>query len=306
MQLFNNNPTTPSLEPVLQVPTPTTIPSPIAETAQNNNSISAQDLIKGIQWWWSTNNFVVNAWSSTKEWNAVSTAQEVRFLSVKYKVYSFIVIVIILFVASPIQTALQNTRDKRELLQATNTKINTVIDNQKRYEDEKKLFENIQQHKEVIIACINQSSRCDQLPENISENIEPVKAYMQLWNLRREKMEVDEAKILKSINEYMLQKNILWWKRLYNWTVTSISIGWSKEVENNIIKVPVSLLISFDKKEDLLSFLSNIENYIFTDEKDWLDSAILFRIETLQYDIVNYKESQDVEVSLSAYAYNWK
>ena len=104
----------------------------------------------------------------------------------------------------------------------------------------------------------------------------------------------------------MLQKNILWEERLYNGVVTSINIGNPEDIENNIMKVPLSLLISFDEKEDLLSFLNNVENRVFSDPKDGLDDAILFRIETIQYDIVNYKDSQDVEISLSAHAYKWE
>jgi hypothetical protein len=65
------------------------------------------------------------------------------------------------------------------------------------------------------------------------------------------------------------------------------------------------LTITFNSKQDLLTFLSNIENYVFA-EWDDLSSSVLFRIEELKYDIVNYKESQDVQVSLSAYAYRWE
>ena len=48
----------------------------------------------------------------------------------------------------------------------------------------------------------------------------------------------------------------------------------------------------------------NIENNIFYTQNDGLNDSILYRIDELKYDIVNYRETQDVEISLSAYAYN--
>lgn len=290
MELFNNN-TTPSQ-------TDTTIP---------RSSISAIDLMKGntnkwpetvstVSWVW---------WTPTAVQDTVSVAQEMRFLSVKYKVYSVIVIILLLIIYSPVQQAISQTLAKRKELHILDEKIQQTESNHKRYENEKKLFEDINTNKEAIVTCVNQSSRCDQLSENINSNLEAIKAYIQLWNLQRPKMKVDESKILRSINEYMLQKSILWWSRVFNGTVTSISISDPSIItEYNMMKVPVSLLVSFQKKEDLLTFLNNIENYIYYTPEEGNNGAILFRIEELKYDIVNYKTSQDVEVSLSAYAYN--
>lgn len=274
--------------------------TPAINNPQPKSSLSALDLIQWVQK--SDNSSLSAKWANQD----INSAQEMRFLSVRYKVYSFIAVVILLLISGPVQVAVQDSLSRWDNLQNITNRINAVINNQQKYEDEKKLFEAITSNKDAIVSCINQSSRCDELSEDITSNIETIKAYLQLWTLQRDKMEIDEAKILKSINEYMLQKNILWWSRVYNGVVTSISIGSPTIIENNIIKAPLSLLISFDKKEDLLSFLNNVENYIYVDPQEWTNSSILFRIEELKYDIVNYKESQDVEVSLSAYAYNWQ
>jgi hypothetical protein len=68
--------------------------------------------------------------------------------------------------------------------------------------------------------------------------------------------------------------------------------------------VPVSMTVTFNSTEKLINFISNIENNIFYTQTDGLNDSILYRIDQLTYDIVNYKETQDVAITLSAYAYN--
>jgi hypothetical protein len=244
--------------------------------------------------------------------NQVAIAQEMRFLDVKYKVYTVIIGIILILMYVGIFTeqwivsgALQETRAKRQSLGTIDTTISDTISRQEQYKQEQNLFKEITNNKSILITCINKQSSCDQLPNAITTNLDAVRAYLQLGNLQRSKMEVDESKILKNINEFITQKNILDTKRDYNGIVSSITIDNPEDLENNIMKVPVELTITFNSKQDLLTFLSNIENYVFA-EWDDLSSSVLFRIEELKYDIVNYKESQDVQVSLSAYAYRWE
>lgn len=244
--------------------------------------------------------------------NQVAIAQEMRFLDVKYKVYTVIIGIILILMYVGIFTeqwivsgALQETRAKRQSLGTIDTTISDTISRQEQYKQEQNLFKEITNNKSILITCINKQSSCDQLPNAITTNLDAVRAYLQLGNLQRSKMEVDESKILKNINEFITQKNILDTKRDYNGIVSSITIDNPENLENNIMKVPVELTITFNSKQDLLTFLSNIENYVFA-EWDDLSSSVLFRIEELKYDIVNYKESQDVQVSLSAYAYRWE
>jgi hypothetical protein len=244
--------------------------------------------------------------------NQVAIAQEMRFLDVKYKVYTVIIGIILILMYVGIFTeqwivsgALQETRAKRQSLGTIDTTISDTISRQEQYKQEQNLFKEITNNKSTLITCINKQSSCDQLPNAITTNLDAVRAYLQLGNLQRSKMEVDESKILKNINEFITQKNILDTKRDYNGIVSSITIDNPENLENNIMKVPVELTITFNSKQDLLTFLSNIENYVFA-EWDDLSSSVLFRIEELKYDIVNYKESQDVQVSLSAYAYRWE
>ena len=201
---------------------------------------------------------------------------------------------------------IQKTETKWDSLSILDEQINTTIEKEKIYKQQQKLFDEIARNKEILITCINKQSSCDKLPDTISKDIDAVRAYLQIGDLKKAKMDIDEAKILKNINEFITQKDIFSEKINRNGKVSSINIGDSSMLENNIIKVPIILTITFDNKQNLLSFLTNIENYIFVDPQYKLDASILFRIEELQYDIVNYRESQDVEISLSAYAYKSK
>ena len=302
MPLFNQPPqTSPEV--------PSVDPTNMAPVTKATKTITAESL---IQWSAikkesedaSSNPYIKN--------NQVAIAQEMRFLDVKYKVYTVIIGIILILMYVGIFTeqwivsgALQETRAKRQSLDTIDTTISDTISRQEQYKQEQNLFKEITNNKNILITCINKQSSCDQLPNTITTNLDAVRAYLQLGNLQRSKMDVDESKILKNINEFITQKNILDTKRDYNGIVSSITIDNPENLENNIMKVPVGLTITFNSKQDLLTFLSNIENYVFA-EWDDLSSSVLFRIEELKYDIVNYKESQDVQVSLSAYAYRWE
>jgi len=150
-------------------------------------------------------------------------------------------------------------------LDTIDTTISDTISRQEQYKQEQNLFKEITNNKNILITCINKQSSCDQLPNAITTNLDAVRAYLQLGNLQRSKMDVDESKILKNINEFITQKNILDTKRDYNGIVSSITIDNPENLENNIMKVPVELTITFNSKQDLLTFLSNIENYVFAE-----------------------------------------
>ena len=302
MPLFNQPPQTspevPSVDPTNKAPVTKATKTITAESLIQWSAIKKESEDA------SSNPYIKN--------NQVAIAQEMRFLDVKYKVYTVIIGIILILMYVGIFTeqwivsgALQETRAKRQSLDTIDTTISDTISRQEQYKQEQNLFKEITNNKNILITCINKQSSCDQLPNTITTNLDAVRAYLQLGNLQRSKMEVDESKILKNINEFITQKNILDTKRDYNGIVSSITIDNPENLENNIMKVPVELTITFNSKQDLLTFLSNIENYVFA-EWDDLSSSVLFRIEELKYDIVNYKESQDVQVSLSAYAYRWE
>lgn len=226
-----------------------------------------------------------------------------RFLGVRYKVYSLLVITVLVLIYTPVMDALQSTRANRQSLDQIDNQITMIIARQEKYKQEEKMLTTIETQRDILVNCINKESQCDQLDESISKNLPVVKTYIQLGNLTRDKMDVDEAKILKIINEFLTQKDFLSTKRSYNGIVNDIIIGDSAALENNIVKVPIGLRMTFDSKEDLLTFLENVENRVFTDNSNNTSVAVLFEIAQIGYDIVNYQDSQDVSIDLFAYAY---
>jgi hypothetical protein len=53
----------------------------------------------------------------------------------------------------------------------------------------------------------------------------------------------------------------------------------------------------FENKDDLITFVDNIEQYIITEKED----RILYTIDEVSYDIMQYDEKQSTKVSLTAY-----
>lgn len=155
MQLFNNQQTP---QPIQQAsPTPVqlqTLPTIAAtQTVQpsKTNSVSASDLIKGVQHQAETNNFVVQSGGNKTSQDNINMIQERRFLSVRYKVYSLIIIIILFVVYSPVRWAIGVSLEKRKWLEEINKKIENMVDNEQRYKNEKVLFEEIEKKKRASL-----------------------------------------------------------------------------------------------------------------------------------------------------------
>lgn len=200
--------------------------------------------------------------------------------------------------------AVQWSLDKWNEWNDIQTTITTRQNSQKEYETINATINEINENTENLISCININDKCDLLSENLTKNLSTIKAYLQVNKLSKEKMIIDETKILKNINEFMTRDEIAPWQVRYNGDITNIIIGDQTDIENKMIKVPVTLTITFDTKEDLIKFLDTIENNIFYEKTSKLENSILFRIDELKYDITQYSTSQDVEIWLSAYAYS--
>lgn len=236
---------------------------------------------------------------------SLSNVQEQRFQTVKYKIYTLITISVLILLYGPVTDAFQNTWDKYQETKTLTQTINKRIDDQKDYQITTEFIKKIEDNKSNIIVCLNQETGCESLPEEIINNKESVKGYIQIGDLQKMKMNINESKILKSINEFMTRSsNSLPNERKYNGNVTDINIGDNESLNNNIIQVPIHLTITFNTQDNLIDFLNNLENRVFYDQVDGLNNSILYKIQEIKYDIVNYRDTQDVEVLLYAYAYN--
>lgn len=120
-------------------------------------------------------------------------------------------------------------------------------------------------------------------------------------------MVIDEKKILANLNEFLLRKND---EGEYNGTIEAVHIGEEeiaiptkkidkkgkrlKHAEDQIYFSPLDLKIAFDNKDDLLSFVDNIEKKIL----DQQEYRILYQIENIKYDILKSQEQQSVDIAM--------
>lgn len=146
----------------------------------------------------------------------------------------------------------------------------------------------------TLANCVNEKL-CNDIKPKLMENLPFFRTYIILSSLESPKMDFNQKIIIKSILEYLL--------RTPEWTGNGTLLGMQfgavgvLDAEYNLYKLPFSLEIEFTDKQNFLSFLTNVEQRI-----NFL-LPIVYKIEWLNYDIVEYKYTQIVKVDMIAYYY---
>jgi hypothetical protein len=122
---------------------------------------------------------------------------------------------------------------------------------------------------------------------------------LQLGDLNAPKMQVDEKKILRNLDQFLTKNDPSEASSLKNGKVEAIKIGDPKPADekSGFYQLPIELKMTFENKDDLVSFVDNIEQYIIPSEND----RILYHIDQVSYDMMAYDEEQTIEIKLSAY-----
>lgn len=144
----------------------------------------------------------------------------------------------------------------------------------------------------TMINCLNDWF-CDDIEPQLIPFLPLFRTYLLVWNLKWKKMEFNQKVILKNINDFLL-KTSAW---LDNASLQSVTFSNPVLVDENysLYRIPIQLSIEFQHKNMLASFLHNIEDRVsFT-------IPILYKIEALSYNIVEYNQPQIVQLSLDAY-----
>lgn len=233
------------------------------------------------------------------EWQVLITTS--RVVSIRYKIYVTILLVLIFFlVYDYLQPAYDSYLDTKSNLTRINDEINDFSNRKLQYHADTKLINTIDQQETQIISCLNYRIWCAQLDDSIKNNFGVARNYMQLNSLTSLKMTVDEKKILANINEYLIRGASTAPGKISttkNWFINSISIG-EPTLEYNILQsLPIRLNITFEDKDSLLSFINNVETNVL----DNAEYRILYKLDEVSYDIVNYTTKQNVDVLLHAY-----
>ena len=265
---------------------------------------------------WENNSFhkkeAINQWVAWRLRNSNTSEQtNTRFLQLKYKIFVFfLLIAVILFYPYVIssynsyQTTLQQVKNVKNSVQSTIDKRNT-------HQNDDILLDwitqwlkaNENQKQPPLISCINQDVACDELNNNVRENLDIIRIYTQLRDLRTKKMEVNEKTILKNVNEFLLQKDPFSRTLQYNGELQSLNIGSPKHIKWQLYETDVSFQIVFPDKSALIVFLEHVEDELFYHPTFWFAWTIMYKIQNLEYDIVEYNDEQEVWITMKAYRY---
>jgi len=222
-----------------------------------------------------------------------------RVVTAKYKVYVIILLIIGLLLGT---TYLPNAMSHYDgVVNNYNKKQDQLLELQKQvrdftlYKDE---LNSIAYNETAVINCINEKN-CENVPENLSWDLRTVVSFIQMGDLSSEKMLIDEEKILKNLDYYLIKNEPGEISSSTNWRIQRIEMGEPETIEGKVkfYKLPIDVEISFDQKDDLITFVDNIESYIILNKED----RILYVIDEVSYDIMAYDEEQSTAISLSAY-----
>ena len=264
-----------------------------------------------------------NAKEGKKE-NETSLSR-IRVVTAKYKVLTVLFLIfvcIFIFNLIPnIQSKYNNSKTSYDSETLKLKEIKSEIDNAKK---DIKLLTWIVYNEQNLAECLNKkdSRICWELPkewktwtwEEAQYDLSIPLSYLQLHSLYNKKMPVDEKKVLKNLNEYLIKEDFEWTWRAVVWNILKIDIGdpeaiwyikknpneWGEPIPN-FFEVPVDVEIKFTEVDDLVGFLYNVEKKLI--DKDKWNDRILYKIQTVSYDIIAKDEPQVTDISMLAYYY---
>lgn len=246
-----------------------------------------------------------------------------KITTLRYKVYIFVLVVIIyffwsvfaqlvedirgewamkgLFSPSELPNIVYNFTSKRGEEGGLLNKIDEINE---QIDEMKQKIEKVKKEEEIIarlndggkrntiITCLN-TNECEGVPEDLLPYLWLFRIYLLIGNLSFDKMEFNQKKILKNINDFLL-RTISW---EMNGELLAINF-WSISVFNdeyNIYTLPLSITVRFENEKMLMSFLHNLEERINT------KTHIFYKIDAMNYNIVEYEEEQEININLNAY-----
>ena len=262
------------------------------------------------------------ATSSTKSEKVVTPQNgeiqisRIRVISAKYKVYIVLLLIFICLLGLVyIPNENKALKANSSSYEQTNSQLSRLKADIRAAEDDMKYLcdekDGIVSNEKTLKNCLINESICYDLPESWKEwtgddihyNYSVPLSYLQVNSLYNEKMPVDEKRVIKNLNEYLIKEDISWNDKKKVGNILKINIwdpepveGWSDHFQ----KVSVDVKIEFDTVEDLVGFLYNIEKKMIDNKED----RILYKIQSVSYDVVAYEEPQITDISMTAYYYH--
>lgn len=242
-----------------------------------------------------------------------ASISRIRVITAKYKVY---LVLLLIFICALLLEYLPDIKDKYNATQSSYNQVQSQLNSVNAQIEEAKIEEQylheIIENEDVLKNCLNgqDDEQCAALPETwkqtteewVEYNYSVPLSYLQTHSLYSVKMPVDEKKVLKNLNEYLIKEDISWTSKTRVWDILRINI-WDPNPVNggdqHFFVVPVSVSIEFTEIEDLIWFLYNVEKKLVN---TW-DDRILYKIQTVSYDVISRDEPQITEIGMLAYYY---
>ena len=253
--------------------------------------------------------------SSKSQSNGDIQISKIRIISAKYKVYIILMLIFVAILGVNIPKEQQSLRwESSAYDQAKSQLRNIELDIENAKNDMEYLCNDkngIVNNEETLMNCLNEKTNCANLPgtwktwtgEDMHYDLSIPLSYLQTSSLWNEKMPVDEKRVLRNLNEYLIKQDITWNDRRRVWDILKINIGDPEPVEwgdDHFFMVTVDVEIEFSTVNDLTDFLHNVEKKLIQNSED----RILYKIQAVSYDIVTNDEPQITDISMIAYYYH--
>lgn len=237
----------------------------------------------------------------------------------RYRVYIFIILVIIVMIEPMFTTSIEAVRGewafsisvldpvsmhtklwswwKLYELAETQKKVDEVNNKIATTKLQIEIVRNLEtpEKQNTILDCVNWQ-KCEGIEVGLLDRLDLLRSFLMIDSLTTEKLNFDQKFVLRNINEFLSTQV----GRGQLVTVKDITFWEPIEVkpEYKLIKVPVNIEVSYFVNNDFMTFLHNIETKINP------ELPVMWRIEAVNYDIVNYLDAQEVNMSLSFYYIN--
>lgn len=248
----------------------------------------------------SDNQDPINALEDTSVSDNDKFATASRIVQVRYRFYAVWVILLVLIVVFWIlMPSIDTYNAKKSQIQMARSSLAGLEARENQYNQTIWFLETVQKEDKKIVSCIDKWENCDDLSQEVKANTWLARAYLLTNGMNKTKMDVDERKILESIDTYLVKLEPFLNNSSINWDISRISI-WDKTKEWSLYMVPVQVDITFDDKSYLLSFINNVEKYIPEDE----NVRMMYKVDKISYDIINSDEVQDTSIYMNLYYYD--
>lgn len=248
----------------------------------------------------SDNSDPINTLEDTSSSDKDKFATASRIVQVRYRFYAvWVLLLVLIAVFWFLMPSIDTYKAKKSQIQSARVSLAGLEARDNQYNQSIWFLETVKKEDSKIVDCINKWENCDSLPEEVKANTWLARAYLLTNGMNETKMDVDERKILESIDTYLVKLEPFLNNSSVNGTIYRISI-WDKSNDGGLYSVPVQIDITFDDKSYLLSFINNIEKYIPEDDS----VRIMYKIEKVSYDIINSDEAQDTSIYMTLYYYD--